>query len=158
MRNELLFKWCECSEYLSPVSDGCCIGKSDVDDLLEQFGVESPVEGEKGPYICYPSKYEPDKAPFYSPCEGAFDVRKYYYERKTQSFRGVVVGFRKVVVEGFLGVDTDYDPYRGEVERVFKHPDVVVECAKVYYASGKRRLVPLEAIKPVFDLREGQNA
>lgn len=158
MRDELLFKWCECSEYLMKVSDGCCIGKAENNELLEAFGITPEVEGEVSPYICYPSKFEPDKVPFYSPCEGAFDVRKYYYQRREQRFCGVVVGFKKVVVEGFLGVDTDYDPYIGEVERVFKHPDVIVECASVYYASGKKRLVPIESIKPIGDLREVRNA
>lgn len=154
MKDNILFKWCECSENLMQVSDGCCIGKADASEELAAFGLELQVEGEKGPYICFPSRFEPDKAPFYSPCEGAFDVRKYYYQRREQTFCGVVVGFKKVVVEGFLGVDTDYDPYRGEVERVFKHPDKVVECARVYYASGKKRLVPLDAVKPLRDLKE----
>lgn len=158
MSDELLFKWCECSEYFAKVSDGCCIGKAETDKIFEEFGLILEIDGEESPYICYPSKFEPDKVPFYSPCEGAFDVRKYYYQRKEQFFRGVVVRFKKVVVEGFLGVDTDYDPYKGEVERVFKHPDVIVECAIVYYASGKKRLVPLEAIKPIGDLKEGRNA
>jgi len=44
MKDKLLFKWCECSEYLMKVSDGCCIGKAEKNELIEAFGTLAPFE------------------------------------------------------------------------------------------------------------------
>ena len=82
-----------------------------------------------------------------SPCEGADDVEKTYYEVIEKEFRGYVVAVKDIVVDGYLGVDCSYDPYCGDRYFIFKRPKTVVKCAIVYYALGKKRLVPLENIE-----------
>lgn len=84
---------------------------------------------------------------FRSPCEGADDVEKTYYKTVEKDFKGYVVAVKDIVVDGYLGVDCSYDPYRGDHYFIFKRPKTTIKCALVYYALGKKRLVPLENIE-----------
>lgn len=137
---EILFKKVLCSAYLAKVSDGVCImhiKPEYAEDRQEHFmlcrghddGGEGTDEEE-------------------SPCEGAYDLEKTYYERREMEFYGICVGTKKVKTEGYLGVDVGYSgPSCEEYYYVFKHPKTIVECAIVYFANNQKRFVPLDAIE-----------
>ena len=79
-------------------------------------------------------------------------VEKTYYEHKKANFSGVIVGFKDLVVKGYLDAN-----YQDEVDvgigvfpekfYVAKRPKEVVKCAIVYYANNMKHYVPLDDIK-----------
>lgn len=136
---KLLFKWCECSAYLSKVKDGTHIERIEgkyAEDHQDHFLLINGSEDREE--VEWPE----------SPCEGAYDLEKTYYIRREHCFSGVVVGFRQVKTEGYLGVDTDCLPNGAETRRIFKEAKTLVDCAIVFFASGQKRFVPLDAITP----------
>ena len=150
-----LGKWVNCTAYLKPVHDGVFIEK--IEGKLTESGedvyvLHSKVEKQDSfdesfqkAFPFYSDVFKDKEAEgILSPCEGAYDLEKTYYERKDKRFNGVIVGIKDIVTEGYLGVDTEYD-FRGcEYQRVFKEAKTTVKCALVYYAMGKSRLVPLD--------------
>lgn len=138
MSKELLFQRCRCTAYLKKVWDGACIQRlkpSETDSGREEFELE------------YGNHVVPDDAPRFSPCEGAYDVEKTYYERRELEFTGVCVGLKKIKTEGYLGVDYCEPEYGKPFHKVFKEPKTQVECAIVYFANNQKRYVPLDAIE-----------
>ena len=135
--DKLLFKWCECEEYLRPVRDGACIehggtGKNETEYYALHYSNRVAVE---------------EGAPEFSACEGSYDIEKVYFDRVKAKFCGVCVGFRTKKISGYIGVDTDYDYGGRERTVIFKHPKEMVDCAIVYFASGQKRFVPMESIR-----------
>lgn len=151
----------KCSAYLKAVKDGVFIERV----LKGQKWCGYTAAGEH--YVLHdkdyntslmpwPEDFDPFVMPYpvndiprelLSPCEGADDVEKTYYKTVEKDFKGYVVAVKDIVVDGYLGVDCSSDPYGGEHYFIFKRPKTVVKCAIVYYALGKKRLVPLENIK-----------
>ena len=82
-----------------------------------------------------------------SECCGDLDFLKTYYEIKEKPFDGFLVGFKKVVATGYLVADTGYDFRSCEHLTIHKEPKDIYECAIVYFADNRKRLVPLEKIK-----------
>ena len=82
---------------------------------------------------------------YLSPCCGEDDVIKTYYEvvQNNKPFSAVVVGIMDVTVEKVLFVDFYEDGWQ-QYHYIGKRPYKTVKCAKVYYAMGKSRLVPVE--------------
>lgn len=84
--------------------------------------------------------------------ENVEQVEKTYYEHKEGSFSGVIVGFKDLVVKGYLdviyqdaiGVGIGTIPEKFYVE---KNPKEVVKCAVVYYANNMKHYVPLDDIE-----------
>lgn len=78
-------------------------------------------------------------------------VEKTYYEHKEANFNGVIVGFKDLVVKGYLDVNYQ-DPVdvgvgvMPEKFYVEKRPKEVVKCAIVYYANNMKHYVPLDDI------------
>lgn len=79
-------------------------------------------------------------------------VEKTYYEHKKANFSGVVVGFKNLVVKGYL--DANYqdavDVGVGVIPEKFyvaKRTKEVVKCAIVYYANNMKHYVSLEDIE-----------
>lgn len=139
MNKDLLFKRCRCTAYLKKVWDGVCINRlkpSETESGYEEFAIE------------YGNHDVSEDAPKFSPCEGAHDVEKTYYERRDLEFTGVCVGFKKIKAEGYLGVDVGYNgPSCSEYFFIFKEPKTVIDCAIVYFANNQKRYVPLDAIE-----------
>ena len=78
-------------------------------------------------------------------------VEKTYYEHKTQNFSGVIVGFKDLIVKGYLVVEYQdaVDVGVGVIPEkyyVCKEPKEVVKCAVVYYANNMKHYVPLDDI------------
>ena len=77
-------------------------------------------------------------------------MEKTLRELKEKNFSGVVVDIKDVVTEEYLSVDTvcdDYGVYYSDEYHVIrKRSKTVIKCAKVYYALGKSRLVPLDKL------------
>ena len=82
-----------------------------------------------------------------SECSGDLDFLKTYYEHRQRNLKGVVVGYRNVVVTGYLVAETICDFAGRECIRISKVPKDTVECAVVYYANNKKSLVPIAEIK-----------
>jgi len=144
---DLLFRKCECFSYLKSVHDGVCIERvdpKDAEDGEEHYVLCKSGSGPRLPY--YPGSCDE------SPCEGSFDLEKTYYKKTEKNFVGVCVGFRDIVTEGYLGVDTITPSYGDEQRVVFKEPKTAVPCALVYFGSNMKRWVPIEDI---ILLREG---
>ena len=79
-------------------------------------------------------------------------VEKTYYKHVKQNFCGVIVGFKNLVVTGYLDViyNDTIDVGIGVLPEHFfvqKNPNCVVKCAIVYYADNKKHFVPLEDIE-----------
>jgi hypothetical protein len=78
-------------------------------------------------------------------------VDKTYYEYVKSEGTGVVVGFKDVVINGYIDVDFLEEFSRGsELHFDFQsRSKETVKCAIVYYANNKKHLVPLEDICPL---------
>ena len=79
-------------------------------------------------------------------------VEKTYYEHKKANFSGVIVGFKDLVVKGYLDANytDEVDVGVGVIPEKFyvaKRPKEVVKCAIVYYANNMKHYVPLCDIK-----------
>lgn len=78
-------------------------------------------------------------------------VEKTYYEHRKGNFTGVIVGFKDLVVKGYLDViyQDECDVGIGVIPEKFyveKRAKEVVKCAIVYYADNKKHFVPIEDI------------
>ena len=76
-------------------------------------------------------------------------VEKTYYEHVQLNFSGVIVGFKDLVIKGYLDViyEDAIDVGLGIIPEKFyvaKRPKEIVKCGIVYYANNKKHLVPLE--------------
>lgn len=75
-------------------------------------------------------------------------VEKSYYEHIKSNFRGVIVGFKDLIVKGYLDVNYQdaVDIGIGSIPEKFyveKRAKEVVRCAVVYYANNRKHFVPL---------------
>lgn len=91
-------KWVHCTSYLKPVRDGRCLDmvKDDKGNITEVHYIGNGND-------------VPDKCN----CEGSLEFLKTYYEKRSAEFDGVLVGAKKIVIDGYLWADTEYHPYRG---------------------------------------------
>lgn len=131
---------CKCNGFLKKVSDGTYIQhieKTESPDGREHYLLHNNEIDNKS--------YEESE----SECCGEHELLKTYYERKEREFEGVIVGKKEVIVTGWLVVDTDSDPWRGERTYIRKEPEEIVECAVVYFSQNKKRYVPFDCIKEV---------
>lgn len=78
-------------------------------------------------------------------------IEKTYYEHKDANFTGVIVGYKDIVVTGYL--DAEYQDFIdvgvGIIPPKYyvdKRPKDIVKCAIVYYANNKKHYVPLDDI------------
>lgn len=78
-------------------------------------------------------------------------VEKTYFEHVDKSFTGVIVGYKDIVIKGYL--DADYqdecDVGVGVIPESFcvsKRAKETVKCAVVYYANNMKHYVPLEDV------------
>ncbi|MHC1722518.1 MAG: hypothetical protein AB9836_04850 [Aminipila sp.] len=128
--NALLFSKVHCPGYLKKVYDGRFIEviKGDVDEALytdtNNLDFDLPCE-----------------------CDGSLEFLKTYYEEKAKSFSGFVVGFKDVIVTGYLVAETNYNYIGQGYLKVSKAPKRTEKCAIVYFASNRKRLVPLSMIE-----------
>lgn len=127
-----LFQKVKCNGYLKKVSDG-------------RFIETCKSEG-KTLDCTYVDTNNPDLDIECQYC-GDLDFLKKYYERKEKKFSGIVVGFKDVVIDGYLTVETCETWSGSECTKLGKLPKTVQNCAVVYYASNRRRYVPLNNIE-----------
>lgn len=122
-------KWVHCTSYLKPVRDGRCLDmvKDDKGNITEVYYIGNGND-------------VPDKCN----CEGSLEFLKTYYEKRSAEFDGVLVGTKKIVVDGYLYADTKYQPYRGEYIGVGKQPNTTVMYGIVFFSNNQKRLVPME--------------
>ena len=78
-------------------------------------------------------------------------AEKTYYKHVSQNFSGVIVGFKDLVIVGYLDVIYDDPIHTGlgtipEKYYIAKIAKDVAKCAIVYYADNKKHYVPLEDI------------
>lgn len=81
-------------------------------------------------------------------------VEKTYYEHVQLNFSGVIVGFKDLVVKGYLDVEYQdaVDVGVGTIPEKFyvvKRPKEIVKCAIIYYANNMKHYVPIEDIEPI---------
>ena len=79
-------------------------------------------------------------------------VEKTYYEHVQSNFRGVIVGFKDLVIKGYLDViyEDECDVGVGVIPEKFyvsKRPKEIVKCAIVYYANNMKHYVPIVDIE-----------
>jgi hypothetical protein len=127
---ELLFSKVHCTGYLKKVYDGKFIEviEGDVKEAVYRNSNDDDFEE-------------------VSECCGDLDFLKTYYEIKEKHFNGFLVGFKEIVATGYLVADTGYDFRSCEHLTIHKEPKDIYECAIVYFADNRKRLVPLEKIK-----------
>ena len=151
-KNSLLGARCVCKGYLKKVNDGAFIQRippEQAEDKEEHFILHSNeldemVTAKQAPFGDCGVREVPDECE--SSCCGEHELLKRYYERKERNFAGVIVGRKKVVVTGWLTVDTCYGYNYHEYHRIGKDPEEVIDCAVVYFSEGRKRYVPLEDI------------
>lgn len=78
---------------------------------------------------------------------GDLDFLKTYYEHRERKFSGIVVGFKDLVIDGYLTVATCYDHLDREYTKLGKKYNKTALCAIVYYANSRKRYVPLYDIE-----------
>lgn len=88
--------------------------------------------------------------------EDVEEAEKTYFKHVPQNFSGVVVGYKDLVIVGYLDVlyDDAIDTGIGTIPEKYyiaKRPKDVVKCAIVYYADNKKHYVPLEDIVEIID-------
>lgn len=127
-------KWVHCTSYLKPVRDGRCL-----DTEKDKHGRITEVH-----YVG-----NGDDIPDKCECEGSLEFLKTYYEKKQVEFDGVLVGTKKIVVDGYLYADTDYHPYVGERIVVGKQANTTVLCGIVFFGNNQKRYVPMEDLEVV---------
>lgn len=122
-------KWVHCTSYLKPVRDGRCLDavKDDKGNITEVHYIGNGND-------------VPDNCNY----EGSLEFLKTYYEKRSAEFDGVLVGTKKIVIDGYLWADTEYHPYKGEGIRVGKQPNTTVMCGIVFFGNNQKRLVPME--------------
>lgn len=80
-------------------------------------------------------------------------VEKTYYERVDEEFVGCVVGYKKIVVTGYIGTDTAYEScgYGDYQDRqyCFKKPKDKVKVGVVYFKNNCKRYVLEEDMEEV---------
>lgn len=134
MDDNYLFQKVKCDGFIHKINDGRYIGHDEEWNCWYVKGYDS----EKKDYICEDIPEEN--------YDGSLNFLKTYYQEKKQRFSGVVVGFKDVVINGFLYVDTSSD-YRGcEYTYIGKQPKDIERCAIVYYANNMKHLVPIRLI------------
>lgn len=78
---------------------------------------------------------------------GDLDFLKTYYAYKEKQFTGMVVGFKDIVIDGYLTVENCETWSGRDCTKLGKQPKTVQTCAIVYYANNRKRYVPLNYIK-----------
>ena len=83
-------------------------------------------------------------------------VEKTYYQHVRSNFSGVIVGFKDLVVKGYLDViyQDECDVGVGIIPEKFyvaKRPKEIVKCAVIYYANNMKHYVPIEDITDLED-------
>lgn len=78
-------------------------------------------------------------------------IEKTYYKHVDKKFSGVIVGYKDVVIVGYLEAvyQEEIDVGVGVIPEkfcVYKNPKETVKCAVVYYANNMKHYVPLEDI------------
>ena len=132
-------KWVHCTSYLKTVRDGRCLETVRGDGEIEEVryvGIGDDI---------------PDKCE----CEGSLEFLKTYYEKKQVEFDGVLVGTKKIVVDGYLYADTDYHPYVGEHIVVGKQANTTVLCGIVFFGNNQKRYVPMDDLEVIPDEMRG---
>ena len=81
-------------------------------------------------------------------------AEKTYYKHVEQNFSGVIVGYKDLVIVGYLDViyQDECDVGVGVIPEAYyvaKRAKDVVKCAIVYYADNKKHFVPLDDIVEV---------
>lgn len=127
-----LFQKVKCNGYLKKVSDG-------------RFIETCKSEGET--LDCtYVDTNNPDLDIECEYC-GDLDFQKTYFKHKPKRFTGVVVGFKDIVIDGYLTVETVYNWNDCEYTKLGKQPKTTETCAIVYYANNRKRYVPINNIE-----------
>jgi len=127
---ELLFSKVHCTSYLKKIYDGNFIEvvEGDVREAVYKNSNDNNFEK-------------------VSECCGDLDFLKTYYQINTKPFNGFLVGFKSIVATGYLVADTDYDFRDCDVLTIRKEPKEIYECAIVYFADNRKRLVPLDMLE-----------
>ena len=81
-------------------------------------------------------------------------IEKTYYKHVNKNFIGVIVGYKDIVVKGYLDAvyQDECDVGVGVIPESFyvsKRPKETVKCAVIYYANNLKHYVPLEDILEV---------
>ena len=129
-------KWVHCTSYLKTVRDGRCL-----ETVKDKNGEITDVI-----YIG-----NGDDIPDECECCGSLEFLKTYYEKKETEFDGVLVGTKKIVVDGYLYGDTNYD-FRGYDHIVVgKQANTTVLCGIVFFGNNQKRYVPMEDLAVIPD-------
>ncbi len=128
-------KWVHCTSYLKSIKDGRFL-HMDKDIQGRITGVSYVGDGDDIPEVCE--------------CEGALEFLKTYYEKRHTEFDGVLVGTKKIVVDGYLYGDIDYEPCYGD-ERIVvgKQAKTTVLCGIVFFGNNQKRFVPMEDLEVI---------
>lgn len=81
-------------------------------------------------------------------------IEKTYFKHVEKNFTGVIVGYKDIVVNGYLDAVYQEKCYVGvgtipESFYVSKRAKKIVKCAVVYYANNMKHYVPLEDVLEV---------
>lgn len=125
------FKTVKCNAYLKKVKDGRYI------EVLKNEGDMKDCT------------YMINDEPYKTECgyDGSLEFLKTYFEISVKEFEGVLVGYKDIVITGYLTVETDYDWQNCESTRLGKTPKQIIKCGIVYFGNNRKRLVPLENIE-----------
>ena len=122
---DILFKNVQCKGYYKTFKDGKRVKLSDDESSCK--------------YMVFDEEY----AELECQCTGEKEFLKEYYIHKDEMFTGVVVSTKKkIMVSGYLVVDRNSDNSLS----VHLHPEKTERCAIVYFADGRKHLVPFDDI------------
>jgi len=129
------FKTVRCNAYLKKVKDGRYI---------------QALENEGNIKDC---TYMINNEPYEIECiyDGVLEFLKTYFEVVSKEFEGVLVGYKDIVITGYLTVETEFDFMDREFTKLSRVPKQIVKCGIVYFGNNRKRLVPLENIKMIIE-------
>lgn len=130
VNKNILFKKVCCKAYYKKVCDGKYIQE---------------VDTEKGKSYFLANSNEPESQ-WKETSTGESGHFKTYFERKEKAFNGIVVGFKWIVLTGWVEIEHNDNPYN-EYDYVCKTPNIIGECAIVYFANNRKRYVPLDSLE-----------
>ena len=126
-----IFDLVRCGGYIRPVRDGRHL-IPDKENPFHGWFVTGR-DGDTGQPILWDVAYRGER------------LEKEYYTYLARPFRGVIVGFRDMMLRATLEATTEEDD--GERLPVVRRVDEqIVRCAVVYYTNCRKHFVPLEHI------------
>ena len=133
-----LFSMVRCRGYMRKVHDGTMIQLYDKNGML-CYNLTEAVKAVAERWNIHAEEQFEELADLSDFCGES--VEKTYYERVDEEFVGCVVGYKQIVVTGYIGTDTSSESFDQDHQFCFKKPKDEVKVGVVYFKNNCKRYV-----------------